>query len=144
MSCLFCDDKDVQSRIIFKNDLVVVFPSNMPITIGHVLICPVRHILKIDQLSDDELKAIKDLITRIKKSLIKSFGAEGFNIAWNEGITAGQTVDHLHIHVVPRKAGDTGIYEYEPRKFLYRTGDRNESPESELGKIAEFIKKNIE
>jgi diadenosine tetraphosphate (Ap4A) HIT family hydrolase len=124
MNCPFCDDKNVQSRIIFKNDLVMVFPTNIPITVGHTLICPVRHISKIDQLSDEEIKAIKDLIIRIKNSLTKSF-------------------NHLHIHVVPRKAGDTGIYEYEPRQFLYRPGSRNVSPESELKEVAEMIKKNF-
>ena len=141
--CLYCKDKDIKSRVIFEDNLVMVFPTNIPITLGHLLICPKRHIAKIDELSVEELKAIKDLIVRLKNTLTKIFDSEGFNIALNEGQSAGQSIDHLHIHIVPRKTGDTGIYEYEPRKFLYRPGSRNTSPETELREIAELIKKNI-
>lgn len=122
----------------------MAFPTNIPITPGHTLICPVRHIKKIDELSEEELKAIKDFIIQLKRCLVKSFDAEGFNIAWNENEVAGQSVGHLHIHVVPRKTGDEGIYEYEPRKFLYRPGPRNKSPEQELQEVSELIQKNIE
>ncbi len=143
MSCLFCENKDIQERIIFKNNFVAVFPTNIPITPGHTLVCPARHVAKIDELSDEELNAIRDFIVRIKESLKKSFGASGFNIAWNEGLEAGQSIDHLHIHIVPRKTGDTGIYEYDPRKFLYRPGSRTESPQQELKEISELIKGNL-
>lgn len=142
-NCLYCNDKDIKSRVIFEDNLVMVFPTNIPITPGHLLICTKRHISKIDDLSNEELKAIKNLIVRLKNTLTKIFSSEGFNIALNEGQNAGQSIDHLHIHIVPRKTGDTGIYEYEPRKFLYRPGSRNTSPEIELREIAELIKKNI-
>jgi diadenosine tetraphosphate (Ap4A) HIT family hydrolase len=84
------------------------------------------------------------MIIRIKNALKKSFDADGFNVAWNEGVSAGQTVDHLHIHIVPRKAGDAGIYEYEPRKFLYRPGSRIKSPKRELREIACLIGSHME
>jgi len=142
-NCHYCNDKDIQSRIIFKNSFIVAFPTNIPITPGHTLICPLRHVAKIDQLTNEELKAIKDFIIRLKNGLIKSLNTEGFNIALNEGLSAGQSINHLHIHVVPRKIGDQGIYEYEPRKFLYRPGSRNISPEQELIEIAELIKTNL-
>ncbi len=144
MNCPYCTNKDVQSRIIFRDDLIMAFPTNMPITPGHTLVCPTRHVAKIDQLSNEELIAIKDFTTRLKTGLIKSLNMEGFNVAWNEGVMAGQSVDHLHIHVVPRKTGDTGVHEYEPRKFLYRPGSRESSPEQELQQMAELIKKNLE
>ncbi len=143
MNCLFCNDENVRSRIIYKDNLVMAFPSNMPIVPGHTLVCPVRHVANIDGLSDDELRAIKIFIVRLKSGLKKCLGAEGFNVAWNEGLLAGQSVDHLHVHVVPRKVGDNGIYEYEPRKFLYRPGSRKTSPEQELQEIAELIRKNL-
>lgn len=140
MACLFCNNKEVELRMIYKDNTVMAFPTNIPITVGHVLVCPVRHISKIDDLLDNEVQAIKNLIIQIKNSLKKSFDAEGFNIAWNEGSVAGQSVDHLHIHIVPRKVGDTGVYKYEPREFLYRPGSRNESSGEELQEVAEFIK----
>ena len=121
----------------------MVFPTNIPIVPGHILICPVRHVVKIDFLSDEELYVIRNCIVRLKNSLKKAFDAEGFNIAWNEGPAVGQAVEHLHIHIVPRKAGDAGIYGYDPRKFLYRPGSREKSPEQELQKVAKLIKENI-
>ena len=77
------------------------------------------------------------------KALIKTFDADSFNFAWNEGSNAGQTVPHFHLHVLPRKKGDTGILEYEPRQFLYRTGSRAITPDEELKQVAALIEKNI-
>ncbi len=143
MNCPFCDTENISVRVIYKDDLIMAFPTNTPITPGHTLVCPARHLSKINELSNEETVAIKEFIVKLKEAMIKSFGAEGFNIAWNEGESAGQAVDHLHIHVVPRHAGDTGIYEYEPRKFLYRPGSRKESLDEELGDIAKLIQDNL-
>ena len=143
MNCPFCDNENVQPITIFKDNFVIAFPTNIPITPGHTLVCPVRHVTKIDQLSLDELGAISGLIIRLKDSLRKSLKAEGFNVAWNEGSAGGQAIDHMHIHVVPRQAGDAGIYEYDPRKFLYRPGSRTESPRQELQEIAELIRDSL-
>ena len=74
---------------------------------------------------------------------MKVFNAEGFNYAWNEGVLSGQTVNHLHLHILPRIKNDTGITKYEPRKFLYRPGIRPTSPEQELIEIASLIKNNL-
>ncbi|MCX6722151.1 MAG: HIT family protein [Candidatus Staskawiczbacteria bacterium] len=143
MDCPFCEEKNIKPKTIYKNKLVFAFPTNIPITPGHTLICPVRHISKIDDLTVNEFKAINALIIKIKNSLIKSFGAEGFNIAWNEGISAGQSVSHLHIHIVPRRAGDKGVYKYDPREFLYRPGSREITPKEELISVAKNIKKYL-
>ena len=82
-------------------------------------------------------------LTTLKSAMIKAFAAEGFNYAWNEELVAGQTVPHLHLHMLPRKKGDSGIVDYEPRKFLYRPGERSDSPDQELIKVTELIKKNL-
>lgn len=142
-NCPFCNNPKLESRIIYKDTLVFGFPTNIPITPGHVLICPVRHVAKIDELSEQELVAITNLIIKMKNSLTKAVGAQGFNIAFNEGECAGQSISHLHVHVVPRQPGDQGVYGYEPRKFLYRSGSRSESPDAELQQIGELIKNNL-
>ena len=84
-----------------------------------------------------------DLRKKLRASIIKILGVEGFNYAWNEGKIAGQAVNHLHLHIVPRKEGDAGITEYEPRKFLYRPGSREESPNEELTEIARLIEEGL-
>ena len=79
----------------------------------------------------------------MRVALKKIFGAEGFHFAWNEGAIAGQSVPHLHLHIVPRRVGDGGITEFEPRKFLYRPGSREPSPEYELRAVAEEVRKAL-
>jgi diadenosine tetraphosphate (Ap4A) HIT family hydrolase len=79
----------------------------------------------------------------MKKILVKVFSAQGFNYAWNEGDVAGQSVPHLHFHLIPRKEGDTGVWNYEPREFLYRPGSRESSPETELCAVSDLIKKEL-
>ena len=144
MNCPFCDDSNIHPRLIYKNNFVLAFPAKMNIVPGHTIICPLRHIARIDDLSDDELIAIKKLIIKLKDGLKKCLNAKGFNIAWNENLVVGQTVDHIHIHIVPRKIGDSGVYQYEPRKFLYRPGSRNDSSNQELKDITRLIKKSLE
>jgi diadenosine tetraphosphate (Ap4A) HIT family hydrolase len=94
-------------------------------------------------MTADEVRAIFDLREKLLPALRSLFGSEGFHFAWNEGKVAGQSVPHFHLHVVPRKKGDEGITEYEPRKFLYRPGSREDSPESELQAIANLIRNEI-
>lgn len=143
VNCPFCKGDDIKSRIVYLDNLIIIFPTNIPITPGHMLVCPVRHVATIDKLTNEELFAILKVIVRLKKALRKSLYAKGFNVAWNEKKVAGQLIDHLHIHVVPRKKGDSGIYKYEPRKFLYRQGSRKKSPIQELKEVAQLIKKNL-
>jgi diadenosine tetraphosphate (Ap4A) HIT family hydrolase len=143
MKCAFCEIPEIKGRTIVENKLAWAFPTNIPIVPGHVLICPKRCVAKFEDLSSDEREAVFGLIEKLKLALIKTFDAEGFNFAWNESVVAGQKVPHFHLHMLPRKQGDTGIVGYEPRKFLYRPGSREDSPEEELKAISEKIKKNL-
>ncbi len=144
MNCEFCKNSEIDSRVIIENELAKAFPSIQPIVPGHILIIPKRHIQRFEELNEKERGSIFDLMDKVKKALIKTFEAEGFNIAWNENEIAGQSVPHFHLHIVPRKGGDKGIYEYEPRKFLYRPGSRADSPLNELLEVTKIIKKNID
>src|SRR3989338_8643303 len=141
--CAFCGSSDIQKREIALNELAFAFPTNIPITPGHTLISPRRCIATIEELTEKEMRAILSLRLKVREALKRAFGAEGFHFAWNEGEVAGQSVAHLHLHIVPRKRGDAGITEYEPRKFLYRPGPREPSPEAELQAVADIIKKAL-
>ena len=142
-NCVYCTNLEVKSREIIRNEFAWAFPTNIPIVPGHILICPIRCVANFDDLTKEEISAIFDLREKLKKALIKSFGAEGFNYAWNEGKLAGQSIPHFHLHVLPRKTGDAGILEYEPRKFIYRPGEREVSPAEELDGIVKIIKNNL-
>ena len=144
MYCVYCELPEIKDLRVVENDLAWAFPTNIPITPGHMLVIPKRCVVKYDDITPEEKLAIEDLRAKIVKAIRKAFGAEGFNYAWNEGEVAGQAVPHFHLHIVPRKTGDTGIYEYDPRKFLYRPGSREKTPEAELDIIAQQIKSAIE
>lgn len=142
-ACVYCSNIDVKNRKIISNNLAWVFPTNIPIVPGHVLIAPKRCVARFEDLTSKEKKSIEELRVKIIKALRKAFKAEGFNYAWNENKIAGQSIPHFHLHVLPRKKGDEGITKYEPRKFLYRPGSREITPEKELQKVCELIKKYL-
>lgn len=133
----------IRDRIIARNDLAFSFLTHIPIVPGHVLICPIRVVDSCEKLTFEEWQAILQLKQQVCEALKKAFQAEGFNFAWNMGENAGQTVPHFHLHVVPRKIGDTGILQYEPRAFLYRPGSRATSPLEELAQVSELIKNSL-
>jgi len=143
MDCIYCTLPEIKDRTIKQNNLARAFLTNIPITPGHVLVTPVRHVQSFEELTADEREAIFALAADMRAALRKVFGAEGFNHAWNEGAVAGQSIPHFHLHIVPRKTGDEGITEYEPRKFLYRPGSREATPEVELDAVAKQIRENL-
>ncbi len=141
--CVFCDTPQITERKIIQNNLAFAFPTNIPITEGHTLISPIRCVQKFEDLTQEEKKSIFDLAEIIMSALRKTFNAEGFNCAWNQEKLAGQSVPHFHLHIIPRKEGDTGLLGYDPRSMLYRTGDREPTSEEELVKFVEKIQKAI-
>ena len=142
-TCIYCNAPEIKERTLKRNDLAWAFLTNIPITPGHTLVAPVRHVEKFEELTDAERAAIFALAAEMKEALRATFGAEGFNQAWNEGALAGQSIPHFHLHIVPRKTGDEGITQYDPRKFLYRPGSREATPEAELQAVAREIAQKI-
>ena len=144
MDCPFCTNQEVKDRIVIENDLAFAFPTNTPIVPGHILICPKRHIQYYEDATLEERNAIEELRIKLKKALKTSLGVQGFNWAWNEDKIGGQSVPHFHLHVVPRKEGDQGIYQYEPREFLYRPAPRTVgTPNEELMEIVRLVQKAL-
>ena len=143
MKCVYCELDVIKQREIVGNDLVWAFPTNIPIVPGHTLICPRRCVARYEDLTNEERAALEEMRVKIADALKKQFAAEGFNFAWNDGKLAGQSVPHFHLHVLPRKEGDSGVLEYDPRKFLYRPGSRETSPDKELNAVVKEIKKHL-
>src|SRR6056300_96127 len=104
--CLFCNIS--KSMIIKSNELVVVIKDNYPVTKHHCLIIPKRHCLDYFDLYQPEINAISQLINEMKIELQKKDKTiKGFNIGNNSGEVSGQTIFHCHIHLIPRRKGDT-------------------------------------
>ncbi|HEU5114549.1 MAG TPA: HIT family protein [Candidatus Paceibacterota bacterium] len=142
--CVYCTIPEIKAREIASNELAWAFPTNIPITPGHTLVSPKRCAKRLSDLGAAERLAILDLADRIMEALRKIYGAEGFNCVWNQEKLAGQSVPHFHLHIIPRKEGDTGLLGYDPRSMLYRTGDREPTEETELLKIRDEIRKALD
>ncbi len=123
MICLFCEIP--KERIIASNSLAYAIRDNFPVTPLHTLVIPRRHVLDYFSLSQQELIACDDLLRQIKKEIeALDSNVDGFNIGMNSGASAGQTIFHCHIHLIPRRSGDVedpkgGIRHLMPGKGYY-------------------------
>ena len=104
VGCTFCEIDS--SSITNQNTLAYVTPDKYPVTKGHMLIIPKRHVNDYFGLDKSESSAIHELILEEKVRLSEDASIEGYNIGVNCGEVAGQTVFHCHIHLIPRRKGD--------------------------------------
>ena len=103
--CIFCNLEP--SRIEDRNEFFVAIKDLYPVTEGHTLIVPSRHVEPFFELSRDEQLAMLDMLSSQKKELSQLDATiTGFNVGINDGEDAGQTVMHCHIHLIPRRKGD--------------------------------------
>jgi diadenosine tetraphosphate (Ap4A) HIT family hydrolase len=121
-SCPFCHLE--QSRIALENDAAVAFPDAFPIAEGHMLVVPRRHVTSLFDLPNEEQAAIWRLVAQVRGKLAAELKPDGFTIGVNDGLAAGQTVLHAHVHVIPRRMGDVpdprgGIRWVVPAKAPY-------------------------
>ena len=102
LACRFCNPKE----IIISNDLAYAIYDRYPVSEGHILIIPYRHVEDFWTSTPEERRALNDLIEKCKELLDTKFRPNGYNIGINCGEAAGQTIFHLHIHLIPRYSGD--------------------------------------
>ena len=141
IECPFCLSSGIQDRIIVDNHDAKAFLTYTPIVPGHILICPKRCVSSIDELEEHEILSIFNRRSYLKPILIRVFGAEGFNYAWNENTVAGQTIPHLHLHMLPRRQGDSGAQSTDPRRFFYRPDiERSVHSETDLRQLSVLLK----
>ena len=104
--CLFCETFSKKDQILFDSEFFFVVADNFPVNKGHTLIIPKRHQTDIFALNAEEWNDLFAVIQNTKERLDKEFDPDGYNLGVNCGEAAGQTVFHLHIHVIPRYKGD--------------------------------------
>ena len=88
------------------DDLAFVISDGFPISTGHTLIIPKRHVGSWFECTAPEQQSLMGLMARARDRLILAHSPDGFNIGINDGAAAGQTVPHLHVHLIPRYSGD--------------------------------------
>lgn len=102
--CPFCGVDE--SQTVFRDELVFAIWDRFPVSEGHLLIVTTRHVADWFEASDDEHRAILRALKRGRQMVAEQHAAHGFNIGVNIGEAAGQTVPHLHVHLIPRLDGD--------------------------------------
>ena len=104
-NCIFCNLDP--SRIEDRNEFFVAIKDLYPVTEGHTLIIPSRHVESFFELTRDEEIAMLDMLSSQKEKLSQlDTSITGFNVGINDGEDAGQTIMHCHIHLIPRRKGD--------------------------------------
>ena len=105
-ACIFCDRVDVDGL-----QAAVAFDDAFPVSAGHRLVIPRRHVERLEELADDEWDAVFALVRAESRRLAGDPEVDAVNIGVNSGRAAGQTVAHAHVHVIPRRCGDV----HDPR-----------------------------
>ena len=111
--CVFCaavtgDDED--RLVIHRGRRAIALLNKYPYSSGHFMVAPIRHIGEYDELAEDEVLELHRLASAGMGALAQLYAPQGYNLGWNLGRIAGAgVVDHVHLHVVPRWAGDTNF-----------------------------------
>ena len=110
MSCLFCKiaNKEIDSKIVYEDEFSVAFLDINPCQRGHLLVIPKKHYQNLNEVPEDQLTKLFETVKKMTKLLEKKLKVSSFNIGWNHGKDAGQVINHLHIHIIPRYSNDGG------------------------------------
>ena len=123
--CPFCK-LDPAREIIIESKLTFSIYDKYPVSKGHALIIPKRHCSSYFELTDEEQASCWQMVNQLKMILTDKYNPDGFNIGINVNQAAGQTIPHVHIHLIPRFKGDItlpegGVRGVIPDKRLYRS-----------------------
>ena len=111
--CVFCtavEGDDEERLVVHRAERAIVILNKFPYTSGHFMVAPNRHVGDFGELDDEEVLAVHRLASVGIGALADLYSPQGYNVGWNLGRVAGAgVVDHVHLHAVPRWAGDTNF-----------------------------------
>jgi len=102
-NCPFCS---VDREELFKSELCFAIYDKYPVSPGHVLVISRRHVADYFNLTGEEVASLWSMVAEVREYLVCEYSPDGINVGFNVGVSAGQTIDHMHIHVIPRFDGD--------------------------------------
>ena len=133
--CIFC--KMVAGQIsvtkIYEDEVVFAFLDIGPVSDGHTLVIPKQHVEKLHDCPSQLLGQVVSRLGKIAKAMATAMNVEGYNVLCNNGKAAGQLVNHLHFHIIPRNTGDA-VFDRWP-SYKYQQG--------RIEAIAERIRQNL-
>ena len=107
--CLFCKAQEIEYKkeVVYENDFYYATRDSYPVTKLHTLVIPKRHFQSYFDMNNDEIKSINIVLNEQRKEIVKlDSSVTAFNIGINDGKDAGQSIYHLHVHLIPRRQGD--------------------------------------
>jgi histidine triad (HIT) family protein len=119
LDCVFCKiiNGDIDSYKIYESEHCLAFLDKFPNNIGHSLIVTKKHIKNIFELDDESAEEILKIAKRISLALQAALNPDGINLVQNNNEAANQTIDHFHMHVIPRYFGDTIEFKWINKSF---------------------------
>ncbi len=133
--CVFC--KMVAGEIpvvrVFENEVVLAFLDIGPVSDGHTLVIPKTHFARIHDCDAETLAKVGPCLGKIGGAVAAAMNADGYNVLCNNGKAAGQVVEHVHFHIIPRTTGD-GVFTQWPA-YQYEEG--------QLERLGEKIRKSL-
>jgi histidine triad (HIT) family protein len=135
-NCIFCKivNKEIPSTKIYEDDLFLAFMDIYPGNKGHSLIITKKHYETFNDIPENELKKLILIVQKISKAIVNATSCHGYNIIMNNKKSAGQTVPHVHFHIIPRFDNDKIIPSWKQTKYN----------EHEMEEYAKAIRKKIE
>ncbi|HEY7308067.1 MAG TPA: HIT domain-containing protein [Gemmataceae bacterium] len=118
--CPFC--RIAEERIILHSELGFTVFDAIPVSPGHSLVIPRRHVASFFDLTGAEVMALHELLQVMRSYIQQAFSPDGYNIGVNIGRGAGQTVAHAHVHLIPRYLGDVPVPEGGIRNVILGKG----------------------
>ena len=117
--CIFCKivKGEIPSSKVYEDEDVYAFLDIGPLSWGHTLVIPKKHVERITGMLPDEVAALMRVVPKLAEAVIRATGAEGLNVLQNNGRVSGQAVDHLHVHLIPRHAGDGLGYRWNAKQY---------------------------
>jgi diadenosine tetraphosphate (Ap4A) HIT family hydrolase len=124
--CPFCHL--ARDRLVFESELALAFRDGFSVSPGHTLVIPRRHVASFFDSTPQEQAAMLQLLNLARIDLDHRHHPAGYNVGINDGLAAGQTIAHVHIHLIPRYVGDRedprgGVRWVLPEKAAYWAGD---------------------
>lgn len=134
-NCIFCKiiKGEIPSNTVYEDDNFKAILDIAPANKGHVIVLTKEHIENVFELEDDFAQKIFPIVAKIARAVKKTLRCDGVNILQNNGTAAGQTVFHLHIHIIPRYENDNELLTWEAKSY----------EDGEASKLVEELQKNL-
>ena len=137
-ACVFCDPEVRRKESFYQSEKSIAIIDIKPVLPGHVLVIPKRHVERFVELTEEEIVDMFNSVKNVYNILTNAFKSTAFNLIIQDGREAGQSIDHLHLHVSPRIKYDIDDKEFY-KKVLFDSAGRKPMAEKEIENLVKNL-----